>query len=207
MPPPVTEEELQHAVFTLNSSSACGTDGIGIDLIQYSYKILNATLSSLYNKCISLRYYPTKWKVAKVTVLKKPNKDSYKNFKSFRPISVLNSLAKILEKILYGRLSWLSEKYNWFGKNHHGSRPGLSTETAMHELTNTVEGNFNKKIFTTVAFLDVSGAFDYTWPIAVLAALSKKKCPLYLLQIIESLFYNRTAILETESSSYTCKVL
>ena len=76
----------------------------------------------------------------------------------------------------------------------------------MHELTNTVEGNFNKKIFTTVAFLDVSGAFDYTWPIAVLAALSKKKCPLYLLQIIESLFYNRTAILETESSSYTCKV-
>ena len=144
--------------------------------------------------------------VAKVTVLKKPNKDSYKNVKSFRPISVLNSLAKILEKILYGRLSWLSEKYNWFGKNQHGFRPGLSTETAMHELTNTVEGNFNKKIFTTVAFLDVSGAFDYTWPIAVLAALSKKKCPLYLLQIIESLFYNRTAILETESSSYTCKV-
>jgi hypothetical protein len=103
-------------------------------------------------------------------------------------------------------LSWLSEEYNWFGKNQHGFRPGLSTEIAMHELKNTVEGNVNKKIFTTVAFLDVSGAFDYTWPIAVLAALGKKKCPLYLLKIIESLFYNRTAILETERSSYTCKV-
>ena len=103
-------------------------------------------------------------------------------------------------------MSWLSEKYNWFGKNQHGFRPGLSTETAMHELTNTVEFNFKKKIFTTVAFLDVSGAFDYTWSIAVLAALSKKKCPLYLLQIIESLFHNRTAVLETERSSYTCKV-
>jgi hypothetical protein len=73
---PVSEEELQHAVFTLNSSSACGMVGIGIDLIQYSYKILDTTLSSLYNKCISLRYYPIKWKVSKVTVLKKPNKDS-----------------------------------------------------------------------------------------------------------------------------------
>ena len=73
---------------------------------------------------------------------KKPNKASYKDVKSFRPISVLNILGKMFEKIIHDRLTWIAEKQNWFGDNQHGFSEGRSTETAMHTLANIVEENF-----------------------------------------------------------------
>ena len=62
--------------------------------------MLADVLFKLFNKCLELNYNPKQWKVAKVKVLKKPNKESYKSVKSFRPISILNSLGKVFEKIL-----------------------------------------------------------------------------------------------------------
>ena len=205
-PPLITETELHNAVFSLNPQSSSGADGIGLDLIQSAFKTLSTTLLKLYNKCISLSYYPKEWKLAKVTILKKPNKDSYKNVKSYRPISVLNILGKIFEKLLYERLDWIAKSNNWFGNNQHGFRPGNSTETAMHELSTIIENNFKSKKFTAVVFLDISGAFDCTWPMAVLSALGKKGCPLYLLDIIESLFLDRMAIIKTGENTFTCSV-
>ena len=106
---------------------------------------------------------------------------------------VLNILGKIFEKIIHDRLTWIADKQNWFGDNQHGFSEGRSTETAMHTLANIVEENFKNKVYTSVAFLDISGAFDCTWPPAILAALAKYNCPNYLISIIESLFENREA--------------
>ena len=192
-PPPITKVELKDSIFSLNIKSAPGTDGIGIDIIQLAYSTISDVLLSIYNLCIQFNYYPKIWKIAKVTILKKPNKPSYKDVKSFRPISVLNTLGKIFEKIIHDRLAWLADKDKWFGENQHGFREGKSTETAMHSLAHIIENNFKNKILTTVLFLDISGAFDCAWPPAILAALAKYKCPIYLIKIIESLFQNREA--------------
>ena len=62
----------------------------------------------------------------------------------------------------------------------------------MHTCANIVEENL-KKVFTSVAFLDVSGAFDCTWPPSILAAQAEYNCPKYPMSIIESLFENREA--------------
>ena len=204
--PPISKIEIEKSLKSLNSGSSPGIDGISIAIIQESYLILDDVLFKLYNKCLELNYYPKQWKVAKVTVLKKPNKDSYKSVKSFRPISVLNSLGKIFEKILYERLMWLSTEGKWFGENQHGFRPGKSTESAMHSFAHTVETNKKNRVHTAAVFLDISGAFDCTWPAAILAALSKKKCPLYLIEIIASLFMNRTAVIKTDKNSFRCLV-
>lgn len=191
--PPVTLSELKNCVYSIKNKAAPGTDGIGLDVIQAAYSIISNILLKLYNKCFELKHYPKVWKIEKETVLKKPNKPSYKDVKSFRPISVLNILGKIFEKIIHDRLTWIAEKQEWFGNNQHGFCKGKSTETAMHTLANIVEENVKNKVFTTVAFLDVSGAFDCRWPPAILAALAKYNCPKYLIGIIESLFENREA--------------
>lgn len=140
-------------------------------------------------------HYPAQWKKAKVTVLKKPGKeaDVYKTGKGHRLISVLNVKGKIFEKIFHDRMIWLANEQKWFGDNQHGFREGRSTETAMHSLAKLIEENMNIKDYTTVLFLDISGAFDCAWPAAILAALAKRKCPVYILKIIKSLFENRMA--------------
>ena len=58
----------------------------------------------------------------------------------------------------------------------------------MHTLANIAEDNFKNKVFTSEAFLDVSGAFDCTWPPAILAELAENNCPKYLMSIIANLF-------------------
>jgi hypothetical protein len=136
--------------------------------------------------------------------LKKPNKETYKDVKSFRPISVLNSIGKIFEKILYDRLMWVATSHKWFGGNQHGFLPGKSTVSAMHSLAIVVGTSRSNRKHAAVVFLDISGAFDCTWPAAVLAALSKRKCPHYLIEIISSLFLDRIGIIKTSKGKYSC---
>ena len=205
--PQITKFELENAIFSLKKKSAPGKDGISIELIQLAYILLETILLRLFNACLNISHYPTKWKVAKITVLKKPNKETYKTPKSFRAISVLDTLGKILEKILYERLNWLSKENSWFKGNQHGFREGKGTESAMHSLSQVIENNFSKKEYTTVLFLDISGAFDCAWPSAILAALAKRKCPTYLLRFIKSLFENRTARLSHGQYTFLYHVL
>ena len=81
--PAISQTELKNSIFSLNDKAAPGTDGIGLDLIKASFPILVKHLLKLYNTCFELNHYPKIWKVAKVTVLKKPNKASYKDVKSY----------------------------------------------------------------------------------------------------------------------------
>ena len=134
--PSVTLSELKSCVYSLQNKAAPGTDWIGLDIIQAAYSILSNILLKLYNKCFELNHYPRIGKIAKVIVLKKPNKPSYKDVKSFKPISVLNILGEIFEKIIHDRLTCIAEKQEWFGNNQHGIYEGKSTETAMHTLPN-----------------------------------------------------------------------
>ena len=105
----MTLSELKNCVFSLKNKAAPGNDGVGLDIIQAAYSILSNFLLKLYNKCFELNHYPSVWKIAEVTVLKKANKPSYKDVKSFRPLSVLNILVKIFAKIIHDRLTWIAE--------------------------------------------------------------------------------------------------
>jgi ABC-type transport system involved in cytochrome c biogenesis permease subunit len=68
-------------------------------------------LLKIMNACFFLSYFPTCWKAAKVVVIGKPNKPAYDSLNSFRPISVANTLAKVLEKLILRRVRWLSGGY------------------------------------------------------------------------------------------------
>jgi hypothetical protein len=74
-----------------------------------SYAISNQIIVQLLfimNACFSLSHFPSCWKVAKVTIIGKPNKPAYDTLNSFQPISLVNTFAKILEKLILNRLLW-----------------------------------------------------------------------------------------------------
>ena len=114
--------------YWINSSGLRDTRTSSIEIFLY--------LSSYYS------LYLLKWKVAKITVLKKTNKETYKTPKSFRPISVLNTLGKNIEKIIYEIINWLSKENMWL--NQHGFREGKGTESAiMHSLLKRISAKRN----------------------------------------------------------------
>ena len=79
---------------------------------------------------------------------------------NYRPISLLLTMSKILEKIVYGRIySFLCNTDQLF-QSQYGFRTGHSCENAICELVGTVAKNREEKKHTIGVFIDLSKAFD-----------------------------------------------
>lgn len=85
------------------------------------------------------------------------DKDDVNNY---RPISVLPSISKILEKLINNRLLNYLNKYNLISKSQFGFRQGLSTEDAVTALSSIVTGHVDQGRKCITVFLDFKKAFD-----------------------------------------------
>ena len=72
------------------------------------------------------------------------NRDK-KNVASYRPISILPSFSKILEKILYIRLMNHQETNNILAAEQLGFRTSSSTEQTSFNFINNILNEFQKK--------------------------------------------------------------
>ena len=79
---------------------------------------------------------------------------------NYKPISLLPSFSKILEKIVYKRLYSFFSRFNLFSNSQFGFRKGHSTSHANCLLIDRVTAAFEKKLTTLGIFLDLSKAFD-----------------------------------------------
>lgn len=202
-PPPVSDWEFETAARSLNTKSAPGIDGIAADLLLFSLPLIKPYLFVILNACISMCFFPDSWKVAKVSVIGKPNKCDYTSLNSFRPISLVSNLAKFLEKIVLGRLLWLDSVNNWISTSQHGFRANHSTETAAHTLVSFIEDAFSENKVCATAFFDIKSAFDSAWHPAIIHALAKRACPNYLIKIISSFLSNRQACFSVKEHTHT----
>ncbi len=200
-PPCITPDELHGAVLSLEIDSSPGEDGLSAELLVLCYPLIGGHLLCLLNSCLRHGYFPGAWKQARVCIIKKEKKESYREVKSYRPISVLNTLGKVFEKVIHKRLTWFATELDWFSTCQHGFMESKSTETAIHTLTHFVETNLSKGMSTAAVFLDISGAFDSAWPPSILQALITKKSPLYLTQLISSFLKERTAVLRSDDGA------
>jgi hypothetical protein len=64
---------------------------------------------------------------------------------NYRPISLLTNLSKVLEKVMYDRLSHHMHTNNILVPEHFGFRKGVSAEDAVLKLTDSVLKSVNKK--------------------------------------------------------------
>jgi hypothetical protein len=154
-PPPVTSWEVTTAIDSLNSMAAPGQDGLSMAIVKECFPSIKLHLLFIFNVCFNLQYFPDCWKTAKFAIIGKPNKPDYDSLNSFRPISLVNNLAKILEKIILSRLQWNSSQLKWISPNQHGFSPGKSTESSGHALISFIEKSRLDKQTTAVAFLDI----------------------------------------------------
>ena len=92
--------------------------------------------------------FPDELNIAKVIPLFK--KDDPKLLKNYRPISLLPTISKVIEKIIFTQLSTYFNENKLIFDNQYGFRPKHSTEYAALELVDRI------------IFLDLSKAIDHT---------------------------------------------
>jgi hypothetical protein len=114
----------------------------------------------LFHTSLSEGRLPDQWRAAKIIPLKKPGKDDYKKAKSWRPISLLSMLDKILEAVVADRISYAAETYGLLPTNHFGARKRRSAEQALLLFQEQVYKAWrNRKVVSLVSF-DVKGAYN-----------------------------------------------
>ena len=79
---------------------------------------------------------------------------------NYWPISVLPTISKIMERILYNQLYVYLTEFGLLSSAQFGFRKSHSTATALLDCTNEWYMNIDKKIFNLVVFIDLKKAFD-----------------------------------------------
>lgn len=154
---PITSDELISTVNNLRDSSP-GCDGVPMNILRSVVPLLSPVLLHLCNKSFSTGVFPDQLKIAKVLPIHKSG--DKRLFNNHRPISVLPAISKILEKLMYNRISEFCTTNNIISQAQYGFRQGRSTETALTKFKNDVLKAFDNRSYTISLFLDMSKAFD-----------------------------------------------
>jgi len=119
-------------------------------------------LTLLTNTSLKLEYLPPFLKKARTVVLRKPGKASYETVSAWRPIALLKTIGKVIEKIIAKRIREAAEEKSLLPPSQIGARAGRSTDTALELLTSMVRTIWRERKgqVATLLSLDISGAYD-----------------------------------------------
>jgi len=95
-------------------------------------------------------------------MIAKPGKDPA-DVTSYRPISLLPILSKVLEKLILRRLQPIITDNNLIPSHQFGFRPKHGTIEQVHRVVHRIHDDLENRRFCSAAFIDISQAFDKVW--------------------------------------------
>ncbi|KHJ30181.1 putative zinc knuckle domain protein [Erysiphe necator] len=108
----ICQNEVEQTLGMIPSDKAPGPYRIPNRLLKHCRKALSKVLVDLFNSCLRLGYHPRGFKESIKVVLRKPQKPSYDTSKAYRPVALLNTVGKLLEKLVANRISKAAEDHN-----------------------------------------------------------------------------------------------
>ena len=157
--PPVTSAEVQK-ILAASPAKASSADCIPPSVIKACPDLFSELISELANRSFSQGIFPSRFKhAAVIPLLKKPTLDKHSP-SSYRPISNLDFISKILERLILTRIQPHITSSSNFNQHQSAYRRHHSTETSiLHTLDNIFRSSDSSRS-TIVISLDVSAAFD-----------------------------------------------
>lgn len=152
----------------MNPRKAPGNDGITTGMLRKAWPIFALEITNLFKVCLENATFPRTWKEAKLVVLPKPGKTDITSPKSYRPVSLLPTIAKALETMMIQDLEEETDLNNYGPQ--HGFVPGRSTITAMKTVYDWTNASSSRHVIGV--FLDMIGAFDNVSWLPVLSRLN-----------------------------------
>src|SRR5664279_4437542 len=129
-------------------------------LVKQVSSVIAPVITNMCNASFDQRVLPASQKKAiTVPLLKKPTLDS-SDLNSFRPISNLSFVSKIVERVADSRFVEHVEKYSLFPVFQSAYRVHYSTETALVRLHNDMVSVIDNGEVGGLVLLDMSSAFD-----------------------------------------------
>ena len=167
----ITQQEVLDQLLILDVNKSFGFDNVSPRFLKGGANELSPLLTNLFNKSLSEAVFPLIWKKANVVPIHKKDKKSDLN--NYRPVSLLSTVAKVFERIIFKHVyNYLRENFI-LCDNQSGFLPGRSTTTQLVEVYHHLSSAVDKNKEIRIIFLDISKAFDKVWHTGLLYKLQK----------------------------------
>ena len=120
---------------------------------------------------------------------------------NYRPISLLCTISKVLEKIVYKRIYEFLNKSNQISRSQYGFRANHGCDHAVGELLSEIVKNLQLGQTTVCLFLDLSKAFDTLMHDVILKKLEQYGIRGSCLKWMQSYLSNRRMLVKCASTS------
>ena len=88
-------------------------------------------------------------------VLRKLGKPNYTDPNAHRPITLLNTMAKVLSACVTEDLLQVAKTHRLLLNNHFSCQPGRTTMNSLHYVTKYVKDTWRRKLVVSALFLDI----------------------------------------------------
>ena len=158
---PTTQREIELLIKKLPNKTSSGYDKISNKLLKDLDQCILAPLELLFNKSLTEGFFLNAMTLADVVPLHKGKRADF--ITNYRPISLLLTISKLLEKIIYKTTYDFLNNNDLIFNSQYGFQNKHSRENGVQELIGNVikskENNKNNKS-TIAVYLNLSKAFD-----------------------------------------------
>lgn len=152
----INDSEVYDVLTSLDTTKAQGLDGIGPSVLKFGALALYQPLHHLFSLCLSQHCIPTEWKIHGITPIHKSGERG--SVSNYRPISLLSSTSKVLERLIYNKL--MDFLYQSITPVQFGFLKEHSSLQQLLLFYNNIMGVSKSCSQWDVLFLDFAKAFD-----------------------------------------------
>ena len=156
----VTLVETHKFIMTMSDSTASGHDGLDPLGIKTAVTQLIHPLQHLINSSLNKSTFPRKWKFSKLTPIYKGKGCSRSDTSSYRPVAVLSTVSKLVERAAQKQLLDFFDKSKQLNPSNHAYRSNHSTTTTLLEISDELHQGTEDNKMASIMALDQTSAFD-----------------------------------------------
>lgn len=149
---------IEKEIKSFKPKKATRLDELPTKLLKDCAHIISKPLCHIINLSLRTGQVPYIWKSAKITPVYKSGDINKPD--SYRPISVLPALSKVLEKAVHTQLSGYLEANQLLSEFQFGYRSNRSTSTAATLFVDNIRKEVDNGKLTGAVFIDLTKAFD-----------------------------------------------
>jgi exonuclease III len=156
--PNTSQAEIVSIIRAMQSKSSTDLDGIPMKILKLVALEIGLPLSHICNLSLSSGTFPSSMKAGKVIPVHKAGDKSLCD--NYRPIALLNTFSKILEKVMANRLVDHLDFNKIIDPNQYGFQRSRNTEHNLLQVINYISNELNNGNYCVGVFLDLRKAFD-----------------------------------------------
>lgn len=201
----VDEKDVEIQIKELSSKKAIGSDGIPVKVWKENISLFVPLITNFINEMLVTGCYPDILKIAAIIPIHKGG--SKTSIDNYRGISLLPVINKVIEKILYEKISRFITKYRMFDELQFGYRKFHGTQDAICKVLSIISEALDRKKYVTVVFFDIAKAFDSINHQQLLYKIQRMGIRGVPLEILRDYLTNRQQFVKIDDQKSECSLI